>query len=166
MPIKTLNHVVLNVGDVEQTARFYTDVLGFVRVIDSPKSRYAFLRAPDSDNHHDLAMFAVRDEPGGPEARRATYGGGKVGMHHLAWEVPTLDELEAIRARLEERGCLISVQDHGCNKSVYGVDPNGIDVEIMWLVPGELWGEQEHVAIAQPMDLTAERARYAELLAD
>lgn len=163
MPIQTLNHVVLNVADVERSIEFYRDVLGFTVVVDSPKKRYAFLRAPKSSNHHDLAMFLVKDEPDGPARRRATYGGGRVGMHHAAWQVETLDELEEYRAKLEADGSLVSVLDHGCNKSVYAVDPNGIDIELMWLVPAELWGDMEHAAIAEPMDLDAERAKYAQL---
>jgi len=165
MPIQTMNHAVLNVGDVARTVAFYRDVLGFTLVIESPKNRYAFMRAPGSENHHDLAMFAVKDDPDGPERRRASYGGGRVGLHHIAWQASSLDELEEYRARFEAAGCLVSVLDHGCNKSVYGSDPDGLDIEIMWLVPPELWGDQEHVAIAQPMDLPAERAKYAALTA-
>ncbi|TQC45218.1 VOC family protein [Rhodococcus sp. WS4] len=158
-----MNHVVLNVGDVARTVAFYRDVLGFTQVIESPKDRYAFLRAPGSANHHDLALFAVKDDPDGPANRRASYGGGRVGMHHIAWQASSLDELEEYRARFEAARCLVSVLDHGCNKSVYGVDPDGLDVEIMWLVPPELWGELEHVAVADAMDLDAERAKFAAL---
>ncbi|RNL62910.1 VOC family protein [Nocardioides marmoriginsengisoli] len=161
-----MNHVVLNVGDVEATVNFYRDVLDFSLIIESPKNRYAFLRAPGSENHHDLALFSVKDDPDGAEKRRASYGGGRVGLHHVAWQAGSLDELEEYRARFEKAGCLISVMDHGTNKSVYGVDPDGLDVEIMWLVPQELWGEMEHVAIAELMDLDAERVKYAALVAD
>ena len=165
MAIKTLNHIVLNVGDVTRTAGFYRDVLGFTIVIESPKARFAFLRAPESENHHDLALFAVRNDPeGAVETRRGSYGGGAVGLHHFAWEVPTLEELDAVRDKLDGLGCLMSVQDHGCNKSVYGTDPDGLDFEVMWLVPAHLWGDKEHEAIAQPMDIPEELARYAELM--
>ena len=31
----------------------------------------------------------------------------------------------------------------------------------MWLVPADQWGEEEHEAIIRPLDLDAERRRFA-----
>jgi hypothetical protein len=73
----------------------YADVLGFSTIIDDPAGRFVFMRAPASDNHHDIAFFTIGSGAGDSEAGQRT-----VGMYHLAWEVPTLEELEEMRDRL------------------------------------------------------------------
>ncbi|HFD2060333.1 TPA: VOC family protein [Serratia marcescens] len=53
MGIKRLNHAVLYVSDVRQSADFYHQVLGFkLKPSDSP-DRAVFTQAADSDNDHD-----------------------------------------------------------------------------------------------------------------
>ena len=84
-------------------------------------------------------------------------------MYHLAWEVPTLEELEAMRDRLATAGALVGASDHGANKSLYARDPDGLEFEVMWLVPAEHWGEAEHQAIVEPLDIAGERAHYERL---
>lgn len=156
MPISNMNHAVLYVRDARRTATFYADVLGFETVIEHPEGAFAFMRAPSSTNHHDIAFFSIGDEAGPSEAGRRT-----VGMYHLAWEVATLDELVAARDALAAAGALRGASDHGVNKSLYAHDPDGLEFEVMWLVPAELWGDAEHQAIVEPLDLDRERARYA-----
>ena len=156
MAITGMNHAVLYVRDARRTAAFYQDVLGFILVIDDPQGRFQFLRAPDSQNHHDLALLTIGSGAGPSEAGRRT-----VGLYHIAWEVPTLDELEAMRRRLTEAGALVGASDHGVNKSLYAVDPDGLEFEVMWLVPPHLWGEEEHEAIIRPLDIAADQRRYA-----
>jgi catechol-2,3-dioxygenase len=150
-----MNHAVLYVRDAARSVRFYCDVLGFREVIHDDLNRFAFLRAPGSGNHHDLAMFTV-----GEGAAPSPAGRGAVGLYHLAWEVPTLAELEEIRQRLAEAGALVGASDHGVNKSLYARDLDGIEFEVMWLTPPEQWGDEEHQAIVRPLDLEAEKARY------
>jgi catechol-2,3-dioxygenase len=158
MPITRMNHAVLYVRDARRTQRFYTDVLGFRTVIDHPDGAFVFMRAPASDNHHDIAFFTIGAGAAPSEAGRRT-----VGMYHLAWEVPTLEELAEMRERLQSVGALIGASDHGANKSLYAVDPDGLEFEVMWLVPPEHWGEAEDQAIIEPLDIAAEQARFAEV---
>jgi catechol-2,3-dioxygenase len=155
MPITRMNHAVLYVRDARATQRFYTDVLGFVPVIEHPQGAFVFMRAPASDNHHDIAFFSI-----GPSARPSEAGARTVGMYHLAWEVPTLQELDEMRRRLTEAGALVGASDHGCNKSLYARDPDGLEFEVMWLVPPEHWGAAEHEAIVDPLDIPGEIARF------
>ena len=157
MPITNMNHAVLYVRDAERTKQFYADVLGFIPVIEHPQGAFVFMRAPASENHHDVAFFSIGPDAGPSEAGRRT-----VGMYHMAWEVPTLDELQQMRERLAAAGALVGASDHGCNKSLYAVDPDGLEFEVMWLVPVAHWGDAEHQAIIDPLDITAERARFAE----
>ena len=155
MRITGMNHAVLYVRDARRTARFYEQVLGFVPVIVDDAGRFAFLRAGASQNHHDVAFFTVGEEAGPPT------DGGWVGLYHVAWEVPTLDDLVAARDRLAEAGALVGMSDHGPNKSLYAKDPDGLEFEVMWLVPADLWGDEEHEAIIRPLDLAAEQARWS-----
>jgi catechol-2,3-dioxygenase len=153
-----MNHAVLYVRDARRTERFYADVLGFSTIIDHPGGAYVFMRAPASDNHHDIAFFTIGEGAAPSEAGRRT-----VGMYHVAWEVPTLHELAEMRERLAAAGALVGASDHGANKSLYARDPDGLEFEVMWLVPPEHWGEAEHQAIIDPLDIAAEIARFAEV---
>jgi catechol-2,3-dioxygenase len=159
MAITGMNHAVLYVRDARATAAFYRDLLDFVTVIDDPQGRFMFMRAPASPNHHDIAFFTI-----GSGAGPSTAGKQTVGMYHIAWEVPSLDDLAAVHEKLVAAGALVGTSDHGANKSLYAVDPDGLEFEVMWLVPPELWGDEEHEAIVRPLDLDGDRKRYAALL--
>lgn len=155
MPISRMNHAVLYVRDAEASAQFYETVLGFTRVIGDRANRFAFLRAPASSNHHDVAFFTVGDAAG-----PSTAGRGSVGLYHLAWEVPTLAELEEMRERLAAAGALVGASDHAVNKSLYAKDPDGLEFEVMWLTPPDEWGDDESEAIVRPLDLESDKARF------
>jgi catechol-2,3-dioxygenase len=158
MPITGMNHAVLYVRDARVTQKFYADVLGFTTIIEDPSGGFVFMRAPASANHHDIAFFTIGSGAGPSEAGRRT-----VGMYHLAWEVPTLAELDEMRAHLAAVGALIGASNHGANKSLYAKDPDGLEFEVMWLVPPEHWGDAEHAAIIEPLDLARERAEFAKV---
>ncbi|MEV4245082.1 VOC family protein [Streptosporangium canum] len=159
MGITRMNHAVLYVRDARRTADFYRRVLDFEVIIESPAGQYMFLRAPDSDNHHDLALFTIGSSAGDSRAGRQT-----VGMYHIAWEVPTLEELAEVQERLAREGALHGASDHGANKSLYAKDPDGLEFEVMWLVPAQFWGEEEHEAIIRPLDIPAEQRHFAALM--
>jgi len=153
--ISRLNHAVLYVRDARAQERFYQEVLGFSTIIEDDAGRYVFMRAPDSANHHDIAFFTI-----GAGAAPSTAGRATVGMYHLAWEVPTIEDLAAMRERLTAAGALVGSSDHGANKSLYAVDPDGLEFEVMYLVPAEQWGPEEHEAIVRPLDLEGELGRW------
>ena len=154
--IRALNHAVLYVRDAERSARWYEEVLGF-RVVSSMPGAY-FIQAPDSSNDHDLGLFSLGDGARPSPAGR----GGAVGLYHLAWEVGTLSDLAAIRDRLAEAGALVGASDHGSTKSLYAHDPDGIEFEVVWLIPHELLTESDLDAKARigHLDLDAEIARF------
>ena len=158
MPITRMNHAVLYVRDARRTMAFYTDVLEFIPVIEHEAGAYVFMRAPASNNHHDVAFFTIGAEAGATQAGKST-----VGMYHIAWEVPTLHDLEAMRERLAKAGALVGMSDHGTNKSLYAKDPDGLEFEVMWLVPAEHWGGAEHEAIIDPLDIGKEIDRFAKV---
>lgn len=149
--IKGLNHAVLFVSNVDRSVEFYTKAFG-MSVIASRPGQAAFMRAPGSSNHHDLAVMQV--PPRFPPQ-------GAVGLYHLAWEVESIEELAEAIPVLAEMGALVGASDHGVSKSLYGKDPDGIEFEILWRVPQEAWGEMEHQAITRPLELEAELARWS-----
>ena len=157
MSITGMNHAVLYVRDASRHQQFYRDVLGFSTIIDGP-GPFVFMRAPASENHHDIAFFTI-----GEGAEPSQAGARTVGLYHLAWEVATLEELAEMRDRLAGAGALVGASDHGANKSLYAKDPDGIEFEVMWLVPPEHWGAAENQAIIDPLDIEAEQRHFAGL---
>ncbi len=148
-----VNHAVIKVRELGRSCAFYERVLG-LELIARAGARMAFLRAPQSTNHHDLGLLAIgRDAPAAPE--------GTPGLFHLAWEVERIEELPAVRERLRAEGALTGASDHGATKSIYGVDPDGNELEVMWLAPHDAWGDFDNAAPTMPLDLEAEVARWA-----
>jgi catechol-2,3-dioxygenase len=159
MPVTRLNHAVLYVRDVERTRAFYEEVLGFTTLIWMP-GQAAFFQAPGSTNDHDLGVFQI-----GSGAGPSTAGRDTVGLYHLAWEVDTLSELERIRGLLQARDALVGASDHVTTKSLYAQDPDGIELEVCWILPAdvvtdELQAEARANPRPRPLDLEAEKARY------
>jgi catechol-2,3-dioxygenase len=159
MGVHRLNHAVLFVRDVNRSVAFYSDVLGFRQIAMTPDGfrGAAFLQAPDSTNDHDLGLFEL-----GPNAGPSGAGRTTVGLYHLAWEVDTLEELERIAVRLSEAGALVGTSDHGTTKSLYGKDPDGLEFEVVWLIPADLLDQAAIDArkTIGPLDLTKEKQRY------
>ncbi len=44
---------------------------------------------------------------------------------------------------------------------MYGVDPDGNEFEVMWMLPREEWGGYADAAPTERLDLDAELARWA-----
>jgi catechol-2,3-dioxygenase len=153
IPVTRLNHAVLFVRDATKAAEFYGRVFGFEIVGSEMGGQAVFMRSPLAENHHDLGLFSV-----GPDAPRPARG--SVGHYHLAWEVPTIEDLAAASQVLPEAGALGGASDHGVSKSLYGRDPDGNEFEIMWAVPREAWGEYEKRGAVLPLDIDAEIERF------
>ena len=154
MPVRRLNHAVLFVRDVQRSVAFYREVLGFAPIEGMAELKgAAFLRAPSSTNDHDLGLFEIGSAAGPSGAGRST-----VGLYHLAWEVETLEDLAEIAAKLEARGALVGATDHSTTKALYAKDPDGLELEVSWLVPAdrltpEILAKRDRLA---PLDLQAE----------
>ncbi|HST47567.1 VOC family protein [Jatrophihabitans sp.] len=158
MSVYRLNHAVLYVRDVATSVAFYRDVFGFDYIPNGDGfPGAAFLRAPGSSNDHDLGLFQI-----GSAARPSGAGRGTVGLYHLAWEVDTLGDLEDLAGKLSAAGALVGASDHGTTKSLYGRDPDGLEFEVVWLIPADLLTEQDRTRAAsiRPLDLAGEIARF------
>ncbi|HEX8093202.1 VOC family protein [Jatrophihabitans sp.] len=158
MSVFRLNHAVLYVRDVAASVAFYRDVLGFDYIPNGDGlPGAAFLRAAGSTNDHDLGLFQL-----GSQAGASAAGRGTVGLYHLAWEVDTLGDLEELAGKLAAAGALVGASDHGTTKSLYGRDPDGLEFEVVWLIPADLLTEQDRTRAAsiRPLDLAREIARF------
>jgi catechol-2,3-dioxygenase len=151
MPSLDLNHAVLFVTDKERAKDFYTGVLQFDVIADEDRFNAVFLRAPGSDNHHDLGLF------GGSMPKTP---GRQAGLYHLAWEVEDILDMAYYRDRLVAANALTGQSHHGVTISLYGIDPDGNEFEIMWTLPREAWGEYADRGAVMPLDLDAEIARW------
>ena len=141
--LKRLQHIVLWVSNVERSVRFYCDVLGF-----EIKKRYpnaAFLKIPGTPDDHHLGLFQ-QTGVGAPDERAAR-------MYHAAWEVGELTDLVHARRRLADAGALVGASDHGASLSLYAKDPDGLEFELFWAVPGA-----ESIG-TRPLDLEGELAK-------
>ena len=97
--VQKIGHAVVNVTDLEASKRFYTDVLGF-RISDVYEGNkmpggMVFLRC--NGDHHCLAL--IGGAPPAGEAKRT--------LHHLAFELATLDEVFRARDHLQKYGAKI-----------------------------------------------------------
>mgnify|MGYP003700672693 FL=1 len=96
--ITKLGHVVLMVEDLERSLAFYTRVLGFKVSDVYPASMVpggmVFMRF--NADHHGVALVGGRKDHGKQRD-----------MHHMAFEVGTLDEVLQARDHLERHGVTI-----------------------------------------------------------
>ena len=133
-----LNHIVLNVRDLERAHAFWTNVMGFHRVgaLERDGAQPMRFYAGRGGNHHDLALMEIAAADGSPE----TTAGPRPGMNHLAVEYGDPDSWQAQLARLQAAGVPFQARiNHGMSHSVYIQDPDGHGVEVMYTLPPEQW---------------------------
>jgi catechol-2,3-dioxygenase len=150
--VTRLNHAVLYVSDVARSLDFYQKAFGF-QVVDRMGDQAVFLRAANTENHHDLALMSVGANAARPTPR-------SVGLYHLAWQVATIEELAEMATRLTELNALTGMSDHGVSKSLYAKDPDGIEFEVMFEVPRDQWGQFAEQAVVLPLNLDRELRRF------
>jgi catechol 2,3-dioxygenase len=156
--VRKLGHVVLRVQDLQRSVAFYTGVLGF-RVSDvypdsMMKGGMVFLRC--NADHHCLALVGGMKEDASAKE-----------LHHLAFELATLEELVRSREHLRKHGGKIDYEGRrraGCHIAVecrvpdtpvlglvWGLDLVGSDARVR---PPEEWREEatleEAIAHAPP----------------
>lgn len=144
--VQSLGHVVLNVRDLDRAVEFYHGKLGFPIAARSDKFKMTFFTL---GNHHDLAVRAVGEDAPAGDPRQG------VGLYHVAFKVgDSLDDLRAVKARLEARGVAIdSLSDHDVTASIYLRDPDGNGLEL-YVDTDDGWKrEPQRVATGKPLEL-------------
>ena len=77
-------------------------------------------------------------------------------------EVETLADLAEVAERLQQRGALAGATDHATTKALYAKDPDGLELEVSWLVPADLLTPEilAQRSQLQALDLPAEIERF------
>lgn len=131
-----VHHMALVCSDVEQTIRFYQELLGFPLVElfenrDYKGSTHLFF---DLGHDNSLAFFDFPDLGLGP------YTEVLGGFHHLAISV-SREQWDAARQRLADAGVAMQIESE---VSVYFSDPDGVRLELIAEDLGSLYGTPLH----------------------
>lgn len=138
MEIKELGHIVLYVHDIDRSAAFYGDVLGWKRLQPSAPSSLGHMPVAlfsSGRTHHELLLIEV-----GEDAQPLPTG-RHVGLYHFGLKVgDSDDELRAAVRRCQESGVrVVGASDHTVTHSLYIMDPDGNEIELYVDVPGVSW---------------------------
>lgn len=136
MQVKELGHIVLYVRDLERSAAFYRDVLGWKQIGDVGL-RFPAVAFSSGRTHHELLLIEV-----GPDAAPIPPG-RRVGMYHFGLKVgDTDDELRQALATLQAAGVqIVGASDHTVTHSLYIQDPDGNEIELYIDVAGVEWDD-------------------------
>jgi len=137
MEVKELGHLVLYVHDLERSAAFYRDVLGWRQLAPTEELGFpaAAFSAPSDRTHHELLLIEVGEDA------QSLPSGRHVGLYHFGLKVgDTDDELrDALRTVQEAGATVIGASDHTVTHSLYILDPDGNEIELFVDVPGVDW---------------------------
>ncbi len=142
-----VNHLVLNVHDMEESHHFWSTLLGFKHVgtlmgkDGKPATmpmRFYSGEVDGVNNHHDLALAEREGLPPRPDKWNMVKG--RSAVNHIAITYPSREAwLEQLQF-LQDQGVTMNVRmDHGMTHSMYIEDPNGYGVEILYDLPEEVW---------------------------
>ena len=121
MQLEGIDHVALGVRDIEQSVKWYIDVLGFERLHEG---MWDGVPTFIGKGNTGIALF-----PAKPDAKPTWSDDRELRMLHLAFRADRENFLAAQR-ELEARGIKIEFQDHKISHSIYFRDPDGHQLEI------------------------------------
>jgi len=120
MELEGIDHVALAVRDVERSAQWYIDVLGFEhRYKDVWNGVPTFIGKGTTA----IALFPIQRHA------RSTSSPEEIRMLHLAFRA-TRKNFLAAQEELKRRGIKFEFQDHEISHSIYFHDPEGHELEI------------------------------------
>jgi catechol 2,3-dioxygenase-like lactoylglutathione lyase family enzyme len=119
MQLEGIDHVALGVRDIEQSVKWYIEVLGFERLHEG-----AWNGVPTfiGKGNTGIALFPANHAATRPAHR-------EVRMLHLAFRADR-ENFAAAQHELKKRGIKFEFQDHEISHSIYFRDPDGHQLEI------------------------------------
>ena len=151
-----VNHLAMATGDMDNTIRFWRDLLGMrlVAGLGEPGYRHYFFQLSDTD------LVAFFEWPGVKPVPEKDHGRPVKGPYifdHVSFGVEAEEDLWELKDRLEAAGFHVSdVIDHGFIHSIYSFDPNGIPIEFSVNVLGRDVRRSPTMADAAPSNVTLE----------
>ena len=121
MELEGIDHVALAVRDVERSARWYIEVLGFERLHEGMWNGVPTFIGKGATA---IALF-----PASSNAKSTSSTRREVRMLHLAFRADH-DGFLAAQKELKKRGIKFEFQDHEISHSIYFRDPDGHQLEI------------------------------------
>ena len=143
-----VNHIVLNVSDIDRSHAFWTDILGFEQVGElhptdarpnPPTMRFYSGHEHGDVNHHDLALVEIAADD---SARDTTWTlqSPRPGLNHVAITWPDRDAWQKQLNFMQSRGVeFLRRINHGMTHSVYIADPDGHGIEVLYELPADVW---------------------------
>ena len=144
-----INHLVLNVRDIEELHRFWTEIVGFKQVgqlrpraaAETPPKMRFYSAVNDGElTHHTVALV---ESPNLPPPADWVLANGQVAINHVALTMPSREAWLQQLAFLQSRGVKFNWRvNHGVTHSVYINDPNGYGVEFLYEIAARNVGER------------------------
>ncbi len=124
---KGAHHIGLTVSKLEESAAFFTSVLGWNEVRRNNDYPAIFV----SDGSIMLTLWASKETPATPFDRKRN-----VGLHHLALLVDSEAALNEVHERLKKAGATIEfapeLVGQGPARHMMCYEPSGIRIEFFW----------------------------------
>jgi len=167
----SVNHLVLNVRDIEASHRFYTEVLGFEQCGDLSHTMTMRFYRGSSSTHHDLALVQVLDPSSAEPPERWSMEPRRVGLNHVAIAYPDRDTWLRQLHHLKAHGVELLVRgNHGMSHSAYIADPDGYGIEVLYNLRAEVWSGDvdaalnyfEYLPAGQELEDTTDYQRFGE----
>ncbi len=165
-----INHLVLNVHDIEESHRFWTEIVGFHQVGElkrtaerpnPPKMRFYAGERDGGSHHHDIALVENPNLP--PPPKEWQMFGTPVAVNHIAITLATREAWLAQLTYLQNKGVKFDRRvEHGMTHSLYIHDPNGYGVEFVYDLPRETWEGDIDAALNYVKPLPTEGAAALE----
>jgi catechol-2,3-dioxygenase len=160
-----INHLVLNVRNLEESHAFWTEIVGLKHVgelhpraeqPDLPRMRFYSCDHGGRTTHHDLALVEM---PHLPPASAWSMFGSALAVNHIGITLPSRDAWLKQLAFLQSKGVSFHEHtNHGMTHSVYISDPNGYGIEVLYELPRGVWENDIDAALNYAEQLPTEGA--------
>jgi catechol 2,3-dioxygenase len=137
-----LGHVVFYVEDIDNSLKFYHELIGF-NIVGSFKKPFSAVALSSGRTHHELLLIEVGSAPKSPTGHR-------LGLYHIGIKVgDSLEELTEVKRELTDLGISISgMSDHTVSQSIYILDPDGNEVELYVDDPNIDWKNEPNLVMS------------------